>query len=136
MLFPQDFVSSAIWYMSELIFWLVTGATSLVEFGKHRATIIGEGEFIDFWKAAALVIIPILLLVLISDTAVSFIDVILFQYAAYSFGVTVAVVGTWFTWLVLSNEYDLKEDWKWAFPALCYAMTGVNFAIVYFGKVG
>lgn len=135
MLFSPGLVSFAVKIMAEFIFWLATLATEAVEVGKHRAHLIGEGEFLSFWKAIAIVVITIILLVLVSDTAIALIYSILLEYASYSLGATTAVFGSWFIWFVVSNDYDLNTDRKWAVPAICYFVTFLNLALVFYGVV-
>lgn len=57
------------------------------------------------------------------------------EYASYSLGATTAVFGSWFIWFVVSNDYDLNTDRKWAVPAICYFVTFLNLALVFYGVV-
>jgi hypothetical protein len=126
-----DWLLTLLSYDAKFIFWLTsTMIGTYVVFGKGWAKTILENRFESFWKSVGMLFLSIVFLVIISDPATAQIEAWLVANTQYAIGATTGVIGAFFVWLVVTSGYDIKTQWKWVVPAICFGITLLNWFVL------
>lgn len=118
--------------LAELISLLVSIMVgSIVISGEGWGKIRGSNRFAKFWSLFLYVIIEVLAWLFISDPLTACIQSLLYQNIGFIIGITTAVLGTFFWWFVYTLSYDIKTQWKWIVPVVCYGITALNLLVLW-----
>jgi len=133
-----DLLSSIISFLAE--WFLLLGSFmvgSFVIWGRGWAKLRPNREFIEFWDFIKYLFAFTIVLTISLMFLTPIIERLLYLYSAYLAGITSAITGIFFVWIVYTGDFDIRTQWKWLFVVICFAILALNILVVnYFGIRG
>jgi len=113
--------------LADLFFYLLSFMVgSVVWIGPGFGKIRTGNQFVGFWKIFVYVILEAIAFVALQGPITGIIEMLLYTAVIYISGITTAMLGTFFWWLVRALDFKITKDKRWIVPAICYAMTVFN----------
>lgn len=105
----------------------------LVTIGKpHWGKLNPKGDFIGLWRLFGYFVFEVLVIAFVFEWGSPLIDTYLHIYLDYIIGISSAVFGIFFIWFVYTLDYDIKTQYKWAFPTICFTIAFLNLILTYY----
>lgn len=96
----------------------------------HFGKIFFDNRFIGFWRLFLYSILLLGLLTILFEWLSPYFDAFLNANLTYYFGISAFIIGLFFCWFVYAFDYDVKTQWKWVFPLVCFLITILNIVIL------
>jgi len=129
-----DVISLVIHWVSVIVVALVgTMASSFlvtIGSGEHWGKLRFRNGFIKFWRLFVYFMIEVLLLAFIVEWGSPLVETYLHTQLDYIIGISSAIFGVFFLWFVYTLDCDIKTQYKWAFPTICFAIAFLNLILI------
>jgi hypothetical protein len=109
---------------------------SIVWIGPGFAKIRTGNQFVSLWKVFVYVILEAIAWAVLEGPISEGIEMLLRVALIYISGITTAMIGTFFWWLVRAFDYKITRDFRWLVPGICYAITLFNLWSYNFAQPG
>lgn len=96
----------------------------------HFGKIFVNNHFIGFWRLLGYTLLIAGLFTLLLEVLSPYIDTFMYASLNYYFGISTFVFGIFFLWFVYAFDYDIKTQWKWAFPVICFGIFILNIVVL------
>jgi len=99
---------------------------SIVWIGPGFAKIRTGNQFVSLWKVFVYIILEAIAWAVLEGPISGGIEMLLHAAIIYISGITTAMIGTFFWWLVRAFDYKIRKDFRWLVPLICYVITVFN----------
>jgi hypothetical protein len=115
-----DTITNAIFTMVSLMLG------SVVIVGDGWGKIRFGNEVAPYWKLFGYAIAEIIIYSWLSNPLTNMLEAFLMENLPFAIGIFTFVLGIFFVWFVYTFDFDIRTDYKWAFPVVCFLITGAN----------